>query len=578
MDLSQSKISDYLNETCELVKNKKSHSRIKSELESNIYKLAQTYENQGNSKAKSIDLALAHMGSSKKLGREINKEFKLSINSKLLTLIGAFVLLYYFVLPLGEGIIYEKLTFSYLLPSILENLAFIIIAVAGILIGSKIYFDKYKKLELKTDNINVSTYLNEICSHIKNKRVHSEVKKELRCHIETLIQHYKKLGHTDDEAIKLALNDMGNTSKLGNELNESHLPKIDFKLIALIVTFFALGILGSLTYFKNVYQNYANLIYIPLAILGFFIATSIDFKWYKKLAIPFYIFAVVVSLLPLLGFINPYVYTSASSFLSFIPVYSNVIIQPLLFLFGIAGIYLKFDFKTTKNTVVAVILGLIPFVLSIIGSFLVNYNNSSRFMIMPTSPMLFEIIFYGIAFLFVLYFNCKNIKVVTVAAVIEIAILGIVLAVIPINKFFGSVLGDKFVAKILAGTKFIAKTHQSSAVDFSYPNTGYPITNLIVYAGWAFGAIAILALLFFVFRLFKNSAKINNTFGKSLAFSITVVLSIQIILGILLNLNLLSTFTVNIPLISGIGFETLTPAFALGVLINITKVKNLSKI
>ena len=45
----------------------------------------------------------------------------------------------------------------------------------------------------------VNRYLNNICSLIKNKRVHEEIKSEIRAHLEELEKGYEREGKRKDE-------------------------------------------------------------------------------------------------------------------------------------------------------------------------------------------------------------------------------------------------------------------------------------------------------------------------------------------------------------------------------------------
>ncbi|WP_297437838.1 permease prefix domain 1-containing protein, partial [uncultured Clostridium sp.] len=575
MDLNEMKISNYLDEICLLIKNKKAHSRIKDTIKLNIDTLTEKYEKQGNPRAKSIDLALANMGSSKKLGREINQEFKLNFNPKLLILLGIFLVTSYFILPiismLNSPSNEYRVIFYGLLPMFYQNLAFIILAPITIFIVSRIYFNKFKKLNLEIDDGQTSSYLNDICSHIKNKRVHAEVRKELKSHIESLIKHYEKLGHTENESITLALNDLGSSGKLGKELNESHKAKIDFKLVVLSAVLIIIGFIGTLTFFKEQeYQNSYGL-YLILAVLGFLLASNINFKFYKKLAIPFYILGLLSCYPVLLGKLN--------SLFELIPITGQSAFAPMLFLFGLSGIYLKFSFKNMKSTSLAILLGIVPLIFLLFQNIISRINNKWTITFIPYSPQLISFIIYSVAFLFVLYIACKNFKIVIGTAILEIFITAVSIYSVPKMLFgFSSSASYKFTEHLLKTSKFISITHKANSINFASPNYGYSLTNLIVYSGWLFGIIAILLLLYFVFRLYKNSININNTFGKSLAFSITVMLSVRIILGILINLNLMPSFMITIPLISFTNIEVVTTGFLLGVIININKVKNLTKV
>lgn len=427
---------------------------------------------------------------------------------------------------------------------------------------------------MELTNEKVTKYLDDTCSLIKNKRVHSEVKKELKNHIDKLIKHYEDLKHTKSESVKLALLDMGSSQKLGRELNETHKPKVDYKLIITLVILFFTGLLGTMSFMKIYKFQTSNLYYLPIAIIAFLVASKINFKWYKKLAIPFYILAIISIIpIPYIGFIL--------TDIPFIGEFTLLLLAhpTLLFLFGLSGIYLKFNFKNMKSISLAIFLGILPLILLVIISFVNSNKETYRIDYFRSFPVILSFISYSIALLFILYFASKSFKIVITTAILEIIILATSLFNVVKDLIFYNDGGNYLsINTILKSSKFINFTHNANGTNVAYPNSAYALTNLIAYAGWLFGIIAILVLLYFVFRLYKTSKSINNTFGKSLAFIISTTIAVRVIVGILLNLNLFPYIQMSIPLISYTGIELITTVLLLGVLTNIYKVKNLAKI
>ena len=112
----------------------------------------------------------------------------------------------------------------------------------------------------------------------------------------------------------------------------------------------------------------------------------------------------------------------------------------------------------------------------------------------------------------------------------------------------------------------------------TYINLSYPIVSAIGYFGWIFGIAIVLILIYFIFRLIKISASINNAYGKSLAFSISTILIVQTIWGTLMNFNLMPYAGVAIPFVSYSGTLFVFGLFILGILTNIYSLKTLKNI
>lgn len=58
---------------------------------------------------------------------------------------------------------------------------------------------------MSTLNNKINNYINNVCSFIKNKRVHEEIKLELQSHAQDLIDEYISYGITEEESINKAL-------------------------------------------------------------------------------------------------------------------------------------------------------------------------------------------------------------------------------------------------------------------------------------------------------------------------------------------------------------------------------------
>lgn len=420
-------------------------------------------------------------------------------------------------------------------------------------------------------NKKIDDYLKETCSLIKNKRVHTEVKDEIISHLTELYTHYKNLGNSDDECIDLSLKDLGSSTAIGTKLNKVHKAYIDFKMLIATLVLICIGFLGTLT-FNNAYLNSAypansnfsilsnpyfikEIIWFVISIALFFVGTKIDFRRLKKLSIPIYIYASIIIILCIFQR-----YSADGIYAGFILGFISISIVPsipLLFLFALSGIYPKLKFKKVNHVILALIIGLVP---------LIAMSYDSKFI-----PLF---IYYSIGILFLLYINSKNIKILLITGVIEVALFFVTSFKPLMSLIYGDIWSRSSISQILTTSKFVGK----NAIPGSYINSSYPITSSIGYFGWLFGIIMIIALLYFVFRLIKISYFINNIYGKSLAFSISIVLSVETIWGILMNLNLLPYTGISTVLVSYGGSSMIVTLLSLGLLTNIYKVKTLSQV
>lgn len=422
------------------------------------------------------------------------------------------------------------------------------------------------------NNIKINTYLDEICSLIKNKRVHSEVKNELLAHIKKLLLHYKKLGYSEDESICLSLKDMGSSKKLGNELNKTHKPSFDFKLLGILSALIIIGFIGVLTFASTATKFFGspmysleakNAIYFPIIIVFFLIGSVINFKWLKKLSIPFYILALVLCIPSFLD----------SSNLFALMILNKSIEIPILFLFGLSGIYTMLKFDNYKSYIISIILTLLPLLAMIFSSSILRYNKSTAPLMIDLNIFI-SLLCYAIGSFILIYIHSKKVKLLIPTIILQIAIIIATLYnAIIILLFYNNAWSFSTLKIILSSSKLIGNSGSLGAL-----NAFYPITGMITHFGWIPAIILIGVLLYFVFRLYKNSLKINNLFGKSLALSISTIISVRIVIGILMNLNLFPFIAFPLPFVSFSSTSLVTLMFLLGIFTNIYKVKTLSKI
>ncbi|MGL4741098.1 MAG: permease prefix domain 1-containing protein [Sarcina sp.] len=423
---------------------------------------------------------------------------------------------------------------------------------------------------MELTNKKISSYLDEICSVIKNKRIHAQIKDELLTHINNLIMHYKKLGYSKEESISLALQDMGNSKKLGYELNKEHKPTFDLKLLTITGLLLLLGFIGIITFSNPSIKMFGtpmysleakNAIYFPIIIIFFFVGNFINFKWIKNLAIPLYILAILLCIPQFYNFSNLF----ALLFLN------KTIMIPIFALFGLSGIYSKLKFNNYKSYITAIVLAIFPLFLMCITA--MQYQKHSYPSFLQMIPII-PVISYFIASTVLIYLYSKKSKLLISTIIINLIILISTLYKVMITlTLYNNASSFYTINKILSSAKLLGKSTNIYTI-----NIDYPLTGLIGYAGWIPAIIVIGFLLYFVYRIFKSTLKINNIYGKSLAISIAMIISVRIILGILMNLNLFPYISFPIPFLSFSAESMCNILFLLGIFINIYKSKTLSKI
>jgi hypothetical protein len=93
-------------------------------------------------------------------------------------------------------------------------------------------------------NNKVQLYLDDICSQIRFREAHQEIRLEIESHIQIKIQELLVKGLTEDEAVDQAISQMGEATLVGKQLNTVHQSKPEWSIIILSLLFISLGLLS----------------------------------------------------------------------------------------------------------------------------------------------------------------------------------------------------------------------------------------------------------------------------------------------------------------------------------------------
>lgn len=82
-----------------------------------------------------------------------------------------------------------------------------------------------------------TSYLNAVLSEIRWKRAHSEIRRELECHLADQTQANRDSGMSESEAAQAAVLDMGDAVLVGGQLDKAYRPKPQWSILAFLVAF-----------------------------------------------------------------------------------------------------------------------------------------------------------------------------------------------------------------------------------------------------------------------------------------------------------------------------------------------------
>lgn len=88
----------------------------------------------------------------------------------------------------------------------------------------------------------VDQYIDAVCSCIKCKEIHPDIRLELATHLEDIVAEELQRGSTPDDAAKTALLCMGDPLTVGASLDKVHKPRFEWSIAVLLFGFLGIAL------------------------------------------------------------------------------------------------------------------------------------------------------------------------------------------------------------------------------------------------------------------------------------------------------------------------------------------------
>ena len=414
-------------------------------------------------------------------------------------------------------------------------------------------------------------FLDEVCSHIRCKAVHKEIRAELAGHIEEL----QNEGMTLEESISA----MGDCIEIGIRLDKQHRPQIEWPLIGLVALINAIGMammfftLDRVSFQIDYFAR--QLLWFGIGIVFAIAIMFINYGKIKAWALPLYI-ATLLFLISVRARMDGSIFLSIGG----LSLSSSGAIFP--FFLAFVCFMDRFRGESLRGVIKLIFLATISifmmlFVLSI-----------------PTALIL--LVSYTVLLFVAIWKNHFNINVRAHKIVLctgNLLIAGFVIFFVinspyRLNRLIGFIThadpaGEGWInmqlAKLLSLSKWWgnAGTVDGFSVNNLLPNlhTDFALANVIVTFGWIAGITLILAIVALIVRFFMIVRKIKNNFGFYLTLASCVVLTMQFIISVLMNLGLFPVTGVGLPFVSYGGTAYVLNMMLVGIILSVWRKNNI---
>lgn len=388
--------------------------------------------------------------------------------------------------------------------------------------------------------MDIKNFLETVCSQIKYKPVRKGIAEELELHMEEVKEDYMCKGYSEIEAEEKAVKQMGEAEEIGKSLNKIHRPKLDWKLVILIVILICFGFLvalnrGFLTVadpdrvddFMGMVLSATFGAYLFTLIIGILCGTIIyltDYRQISKYSLQLYILATVLNIMA--GILGVRLGGNVLWGLPIVNV-SPIVFTIPMYVIAFAGFINNIETLDKKNAIKISLLAIFSIIILGITNF------ESAFVVAIT---------YSIAATIQLAKLKKNkIKYIAGIWVVPIILLicfiaGIIIIPAVLNS---EPYSETFIkAREIINSAKLFETVDSTNVNQSFfnINTNFALLSLLENYGWVVTIGMVVCVVLLNVKLIINATKIKDSYGKFLIISIANIFILETLFSLMMNL------------------------------------------
>jgi rod shape determining protein RodA len=425
------------------------------------------------------------------------------------------------------------------------------------------------------DNSKINDYIDYVCSYVKFKEAHKEIKEELSGHIKDAIYEYTESGMTSGESVDKAVQRMGDGEAVGKQLNIAHKGTPDWIILILTIVLVNTGVaLMYLIQYKSSsrsmdYLFNHSLLYAAVGTIGIVLLYFFDYKKLQKYSN--HIFLGMCLLFVLSFFIGNQIngrnLISLGSF-----TFDVKAISLYVFVIALAGIFNSYDWNKRVNLIKATGYLVVPMVLMVAAHGL-SYCGIYfiAFIVVALKSKMKKI--YAI---YIVSFNAICFLLYSFNAPYRIARL--FSFVYPFSDPEGNSYLNVQMYKITHTAGVFGNGFSANEKLLQLPEMQSDfIFNYILHTfGWLGAAIIITIFISFVYRILHITKYVRDNYGMLLIAGLLSIFIVQFGANILMNVNLFPVISMALPFISYGGTLSIINMLSVGVIMSVYRRKSLS--
>lgn len=441
--------------------------------------------------------------------------------------------------------------------------------------------------------MDIKNFLDKVCGEIKYRPVRKGICEELKSHIQEIKEEYTNKGIPENEAEEKAVFQMGVPEEIGRKLNKIHKPKLDWKLLLLMVILMGFGVFVAILKQPIMNENYIGSIIIYMTI-GVILSIGIyffDYKLLKKYSTVIYIIASILMILPMIqfGFIPRGVYNIQLFEITISP---STIALPL-YLISFIGFIFNYNktnnFKMTiLNKEIEINKDMVKIIICSVASLMLMEYISSI-----TNAIILGIIYLIISTAKIIQNKKNRIKNLIILYVIPVFMgLLLILMLVKSPYRFERIISSfnpevdpessgyvgMLQKEILENAKIIGEADTmpiSNSQSIINVESNYTFIYLLGKTGILVAGLLVCTIILASVKLIINAKNIKEQYGKFLIIGLSSLYILQSFATILMNVNMGVQTNVNLPFVTYGGIYFIVSILSMAIIFSVYRRKDI---
>lgn len=436
--------------------------------------------------------------------------------------------------------------------------------------------------------LNAKEFLNNVCKEIKYKPANKPISEELEAHIEELKNDNLCKGLSEEQAEELAVEQMGNPTKIGKRLNKIHRPKLDWITLIFSLAFIYFGgQFWSLFQLESYWNNgehlvdwyrYYRLVCLEL-IVGVVLCVFILFYDYRKICKHSKLLFILATVLNMIAYFKGLKANGnlVHAFWPFTSTSPAVFTVPL-YIIAFAGFMKDIDKESRINITTS-------------NGKIINYNIVKLIMLSCFAVISSLMINFVSGFLVAMVYliisarellKRKQIKktiILISISIIVFLLLSTIICIIPLMDTHGfdewtsafwvgvDTVGERRIdfvrGEIYKAAKLFGEAdlkgislkddhgYRASIENWFGTRDIFAFLGILSEYGWVASIGLVIILLAFDIKLVMSARKIKDPYGKLITIGITSLFIVQTICNLAMNIGIIEVAEFELPLVSG---------------------------